>query len=82
MLATAQESSHMPRAPGWEPAYLALYRSGELHARVERALESLRSCRICPRNCDVNRLEDKYAFCKTGRYAVVGSYFPHFGEED
>jgi putative pyruvate formate lyase activating enzyme len=27
-------------------------------------------------------LEDKWAACKTGRYAVVGSYFPHFGEED
>ena len=65
-----------------EPGYLALYRSGELALRVERALASLETCRVCPRNCDVNRLADKYAFCKTGRYAVVGSYFPHFGEED
>ncbi len=64
------------------PAYVTLHRSGELRARVERAQDSLRSCRVCPRNCDVSRLEDKYAFCKTGRYAVVGSYFPHFGEED
>jgi putative pyruvate formate lyase activating enzyme len=30
----------------------------------------------------VNRLEDKWAACKTGRYAHVASYFPHFGEED
>jgi putative pyruvate formate lyase activating enzyme len=30
----------------------------------------------------VNRLEDKWAACKTGRYAVVSSHFPHFGEED
>jgi putative pyruvate formate lyase activating enzyme len=65
-----------------EPAYLSLYRSGELALRVERALASLETCRVCPRNCDVNRLADKYAFCKTGRYAVVGSYFAHFGEED
>jgi putative pyruvate formate lyase activating enzyme len=71
-----------PAAPGWEPAYLALYRSGELDRRVERGLASLEMCRVCPRNCDVNRLADKYAFCKTGRHAVVGSYFPHFGEED
>lgn len=49
---------------------------------MERALASLEMCRVCPRNCDVNRLSDKYAFCKTGRYAVVGSYFAHFGEED
>src|ERR687891_2331678 len=72
----------VPTAPGWEPAYLALHRSGELARRVERALESLRSCRVCPRDCDVDRLADRYAFCKTGRYPVVGSYFPHFGEED
>lgn len=74
--------SPRPRAPDWEPAYLALHRSGELGSRVERALGSLRSCRVCPRNCDVDRLEDRYAFCKTGRYAVVGTHFPHFGEED
>jgi putative pyruvate formate lyase activating enzyme len=71
-----------PSTPGWAPAYLALYSSGELARRVERALASLEVCRVCPRNCDVNRLADKYAFCKTGRYAVVGSYFAHFGEED
>lgn len=28
------------------------------------------------------RLEDRWAACKTGRYAVVSSFFPHFGEED
>src|ERR687891_1977758 len=72
----------VPTAPGWEPAYLALHRSGELARRVERALESLRSCRVCPRDCDVDRLADKYAFCKTGRHAFVSSYFAHFGEED
>jgi putative pyruvate formate lyase activating enzyme len=67
---------------GWEPAYRALYRSGELAKRVERALASLRSCRVCPRDCDVDRLADRYAFCKTGRHAVVASHFAHFGEED
>ena len=30
----------------------------------------------------VNRLADKTAACKTGRYAQVASYFAHFGEED
>ncbi len=62
--------------------YLALYRSGELDRRVERGLEMLRSCRVCPRDCDVDRLSDKRAVCLTGRYAVVASHFPHFGEED
>jgi putative pyruvate formate lyase activating enzyme len=42
----------------------------------------LADCRICPRDCGVNRIEDRWAACKTGRYAVVGSAFAHFGEED
>lgn len=65
-----------------EPAYRRLYESGELQARVERARALLESCRACPRDCKVNRLEDKTAACHTGRYAIVSSYFPHFGEED
>ncbi|MBI4543309.1 MAG: radical SAM protein [Gemmatimonadetes bacterium] len=63
------------------PAYLGLPR-GELAERARRAVASLADCRACPRDCGVNRLEDKWAACKTGRYAVVSSYFPHFGEED
>jgi putative pyruvate formate lyase activating enzyme len=66
----------------FEPAYLRLYHTGELQKRTQQALESLRSCRVCPRDCGVDRLANKTAACKTGRYARVGSYFAHFGEED
>ena len=62
----------------FEPAYLALGPEG-LRRRAERAVEMLANCRACPRDCGVNRLEDKWAACKTGRHAVVGSHFPHFG---
>ncbi len=54
----------------------------ELRRRAEEALELLRSCVVCPRDCRVNRLEDRYAVCKTGRWARVSSFFPHLGEED
>ncbi len=47
-----------------------------------RALAELERCRVCPRDCDVNRLEDETALCHTGRHARVASAFPHFGEED
>jgi putative pyruvate formate lyase activating enzyme len=67
---------------GFEPAYMKLYRAGELQRRAEAALERLHECYVCPRDCGVNRMEDKTAACKTGRYAIVASYFPHFGEED
>ena len=63
------------------PAYLSLG-STELHRRADRAVAALADCRACPRDCGVNRLEDKWAACKTGRHALVSSYFPHFGEED
>ena len=63
-------------------AYLALFESGELGQRVEIAREMLRPCMACPRNCRVDRLADKYAVCRTGRYAIVSSHFAHFGEED
>lgn len=66
----------------FEPAYLHLHRRGELLRRAGRALELLRSCRACPRQCRVNRLDDKFAVCRTGRYATVASYSPHHGEED
>jgi putative pyruvate formate lyase activating enzyme len=66
----------------FEPAYLRLYESGELAQRVERALSLLADCTVCPRDCHVNRLADKFAVCKTGRHAVVSSHFAHFGEEN
>jgi putative pyruvate formate lyase activating enzyme len=66
----------------FRPAYLRLYESGELARRVEQALAALADCTLCPRDCHVNRLADKFAVCKTGRYAVVSSHFAHFGEED
>ena len=66
----------------FEPAYMALYRTGELQRRAEKALAGLARCRVCPRDCEVDRLADRTAACKTGRYARVSSYFPHFGEED
>ncbi len=63
------------------PAYLRLG-LGELRRRAEEALDLLRDCVVCPRDCHVNRLEDRFAVCRTGRYAMVSSFFPHFGEED
>jgi putative pyruvate formate lyase activating enzyme len=75
-------SKYHIRAADFEPAYLALHRSGELRRRAEAALAGLKECYVCPRNCGVNRWVDRTAACKTGRFAQVSSYFPHRGEED
>jgi putative pyruvate formate lyase activating enzyme len=64
------------------PAYLELYRSGELKRRVAIAYARLEACDICARECGVNRrLSTEGAGCHTGERAVVSSYGPHFGEE-
>jgi len=63
------------------PSYLNLYDSGELKERVQKAEEMLLACRVCPHRCEVNRLENELGYCKTGRHAIVSSYFPHHGEE-
>jgi putative pyruvate formate lyase activating enzyme len=66
----------------FEPAYMALHRSGELKQRVETALTMLSNCRVCPRLCEVDRMSNQTGVCHTGRFALVSSAFPHMGEED
>jgi putative pyruvate formate lyase activating enzyme len=62
-------------------SYLRLWRVGELQRRAEEALSRLSRCRICPRDCDVNRLEDQRGYCHGGRRAVVASWNRHPWEE-
>ena len=65
-----------------EPSYIKTHQSGILEQRIEKAISILENCRLCPRHCDVNRLEGETGVCEAGRQAVVSSYNPHFGEED
>jgi hypothetical protein len=56
----------------WQPSYLALHASGELHDRAQRALALLEHrCRVCPRLSKVDRLSDQAGLCRVGRLAVV-----------
>lgn len=67
---------------GFEPAYLELHRTGELLTRAERLWEMMGSCRLCPRNCRVNRIEGETGICRApGTQLYVASAHPHFGEE-
>ncbi|MBN3034432.1 MAG: radical SAM protein [Bacteroidales bacterium] len=65
----------------FRPVYLGSMESGRLRDLRERALRSLQECRLCPRDCGVNRKEGETGVCRTGYRAVVASYAPHFGEE-
>ena len=63
-------------------SYLNLYEQGELQERIRRAREFLAPCRLCPRRCGVNRLQNgKLGICRSGEKAMVASFGPHFGEE-
>ncbi len=64
-----------------EPSYLKLYRNGELSAKLEKAIDMMEACHLCPRACGVNRLEGETGYCRTGRKARVASFNAHFGEE-
>jgi putative pyruvate formate lyase activating enzyme len=70
----------MPEA-AFSPVYLSVG-ADELRRRALSAVAALEDCTACPRDCHVNRLENRWSACKTGRHALVSSFFPHFGEED
>lgn len=65
----------------FEPSYIRLWREGILQERTRQAVEMLRDCAICPRECHVDRLAGERGFCETGRRAIVSSFNAHFGEE-
>ncbi|MGQ9630432.1 MAG: radical SAM protein [bacterium] len=56
-------------------------RRGELRDRAERAREMMRGCKVCPRECGVDRLSGERGICRTGELPVVASFHAHFGEE-
>jgi putative pyruvate formate lyase activating enzyme len=64
-----------------EPSYLKLYREGKLQERIDQAVELMKDCTLCPRECHVDRLSWELGFCRTGEKAKVASLHAHFGEE-
>ncbi|HIC93534.1 MAG TPA: radical SAM protein [Anaerolineae bacterium] len=63
------------------PSYLELHRSGELKGRIERAQAMLAECRLCPRECGVDRLKGEQGFCRAGAEPIVASWNIHPWEE-
>jgi len=69
-------------AASWVPAYVRLAEQDGLEERIRAAEQLARTCRLCPRQCGVDRLNDERGYCLIGRQARVSSAFPHHGEED
>ena len=64
-----------------EPSYLRLWETGAFSARVKMVGDLLAPCRLCPRECRVDRLAGQTGFCQQGGQARVAKALPHFGEE-
>jgi putative pyruvate formate lyase activating enzyme len=63
------------------PSYIKLSEKGELEKRIRLLNDFLKECRLCPRECRINRLDGKVGYCKAPYELMVSSAFPHFGEE-
>lgn len=63
------------------PGYAALEKAGKLSRRIEQAYTVLESCRLCPRECGVNRMNGEIGFCRAPGKVMVYAAQPHFGEE-
>jgi putative pyruvate formate lyase activating enzyme len=63
------------------PSYISLFEKGALSQRVRSLKEFLSECRLCPRECRVNRLNGEVGYCGAGVELMISSAFPHFGEE-
>ena len=63
------------------PSYIDLFEKGELQKRTQLLMEILRECRLCPRECRVNRLDGEIGYCGAPSELMISSAFPHFGEE-
>ena len=68
--------------PDFEPPYLSLHRSGELKKRGEELWNIMKSCKLCPRKCGVNKLAGNKGFCQANSQLEISAYHPHFGEEE
>jgi len=63
------------------PSYIRLFEDGKLQPRIRVLKEFLKECRLCPRECGVNRVNGEMGVCQAGLEPMVSSVFPHFGEE-
>lgn len=62
------------------PYYLESYSNGRLKELVDTLKGHLKECRLCPRECGVNRYENQ-GICRQKDKAKLSNYLLHFGEE-
>lgn len=64
------------------PGYVRLQETGELAKRADALWDMMSRCRLCPRECGVNRHQGETGLCRApGNQLFISSATPHFGEE-
>jgi putative pyruvate formate lyase activating enzyme len=64
----------------WQAGYVQLGEN-EVARRAAELRAVYTECRLCPRQCGVNRAKGEKGVCGATATARVASYHPHFGEE-
>lgn len=64
-----------------QPLYLKTYNQGSLDKKIVHLKNLLKRCRLCPRECRVERLKGKRGFCGAAQEIRLSAVFAHFGEE-
>jgi putative pyruvate formate lyase activating enzyme len=67
-------------SPDTWPSYLGLSEA-DWKNKIDDAKNLMSPCRLCPRECGVDRLSGEKGICKAGNIAQVSSHNDHHGEE-
>jgi putative pyruvate formate lyase activating enzyme len=60
---------------------MELVNTGEIDERIESLFDILTNCDLCPRECEINRVQGKTGYCKADANMMVSMIQPHFWEE-
>ncbi len=63
------------------PIYQHTFANGAFRKKIELAEQFLKKCKLCPRNCKIDRTNNEVGFCHSSNLPIVSAYSPHFGEE-
>lgn len=63
------------------PSYVSLQKKGILKERGEVLFDEMRHCRLCPRDCETDRISGTRGDCRANADLEISSASPHFGEE-
>lgn len=67
--------------PPFIPAYRGTLETGGFKSRIRELFNLYKSCRLCPRISEINRLRGERDVCEAGPRVKVAAAYPHYGEE-